>query len=61
MKTIESKINSIVDKILKEELSTKVNSAVKRVNEKLEDNEDYTTKKTKTSKDEVDESMTIKP
>jgi hypothetical protein len=61
MKTIESKINSIVDKILKEEMSTKVNSAVKRVNEKLEDNEDYTTKKTKTSKDEVDESMTIKP
>ncbi len=45
MKTIESKINSIVDKILKEEMSTKVNSAVKRVNEKLEDNEDYTTKK----------------
>jgi hypothetical protein len=36
MKTIESKINSIVDKILKEELSTKVNSAVKRVNKKLE-------------------------
>ena len=61
MKTIESKINSIVDKILKEELSTKVNSAVKRVNEKLEGNENYTTKKTKTSKDEVEESMTIKP
>ena len=66
MKTIESKINSIVDKILKEELSTKVNSAVKRVNEKLEGSEDYTskkvmTKKTKTSKDEVEESMTIKP
>ena len=54
MKTIESKINSIVDKILKEELSTKVNSAVKRVNEKLEGNENYTTKKKKTSKDEVE-------
>ncbi len=33
---IESKINSIVDKILNEELSTKVNSAVNRVNEKWE-------------------------
>ena len=45
MKTIESKINSIVDKILKEELSTKVNSAVKRVNEKLEVDEENILKK----------------
>ena len=45
MKTIESKINSIVDKILKEELSTKVNSAVKRVNKKLEVDEENILKK----------------
>ena len=45
MKTIESKINSIVDKILKEELSTKVNSAVKKVNKKLEVDEENILKK----------------
>ncbi len=35
-KVIENKINEIVDKILSEEISTKVNKAVSKVNEKWE-------------------------